>query len=61
VSRHLDKRDQILAKAPELQASIEGFYRNNYDTFEGRNVNPRTLQARERALEGFLTDLLAQA
>jgi hypothetical protein len=61
VSRHLDKRDQILAKATELQARIQDFYQQNYDTFEGRNVNPSALQARERALEGFLTETLALA
>lgn len=61
VSRHLDKREQILAKATMLQARIEGFYRDNYDIFEGRNVNPSALQARERALEGFLTDTLTKA
>lgn len=61
VSRHLDKRDQILAQAPELQVCIQDFYRENYDTFEGRNVNPSALQARERALEGFLIETLARA
>ncbi|MDT3680811.1 MAG: DUF262 domain-containing protein [Burkholderiaceae bacterium] len=61
VSWHLDKRDRILAKASALQVGIERFYQNNYDTFEGRNVNPSALQAREKALEGFLTDTLAQA
>lgn len=61
MSRHLEKRERILAKATALQAGIEGFYRDNYDTFEGRNVNPSALQARERALEGFLTETLNQA
>jgi hypothetical protein len=61
VSRHLDKRDQIQAKAGALQTEIEVFYRENYDTFEGRNVNPTALQAREMALEKFLTDTLNQA
>jgi hypothetical protein len=61
VSRHLDKRDQILAHGPALQARIQDFYRENYDTFEGRNVNPSALLARERALERFLTETLARA
>jgi len=61
VSRHLDKRDQILGKTTELQSGLESFYRNNYNTFEGRNVNPSALQAREKALEEFLINALAQA
>lgn len=54
VSRNLDKADLIKAKAQVLQEQIIPFYQENYATFEGRNVNPSALTAREAAFESFL-------
>lgn len=61
VSRHLDRSGEIRGKAEQLQEGIETFYKANYDTFEGRNVNPTALSAREEALEKFFVDSLSKA
>lgn len=58
VSRHLDKAELIRSKAAILQERIEPFYQDNYTTFEGRNVNPSALAAREDAFNKFLTAIL---
>ena len=60
VSRHLNESSQIRGKAEALQEKIESFYMENYNTFEGRNVNPSALLAREEAFEKFITDVLTQ-
>ncbi|MDF3840074.1 DUF262 domain-containing protein [Cupriavidus basilensis] len=60
-SQHLDKAQLIRNKAQILRDRIESFYRENYDTFEGRNVNPSALIARESALEKFLIDTIKTA
>jgi hypothetical protein len=54
VSRHLDKAESVRNSADVLRAGIERFYIDNYGTFEGRNVNPTAIVAREAALETFL-------
>lgn len=61
VSRHLDKSNQIRNKANALQENIESFYKVHYSTFEGRNVNPSALVAREEAFDNFLTNTLNNA
>lgn len=58
VSHHLDKTISIRLRKDVLVNGVEDFYKNNYDTFEGRNVNPTALVAREIALENFLLDAL---
>lgn len=61
VSRHLDASRQIRSKAKVLQSAIEPFYKANYDTFEGRNVNPSALVAREEAFDTFITETIKSA
>lgn len=61
LSRHLDKAEQIRSKAQALQGRIDAFYQAKYDTFEGRNVNPSALVAREEAFETFIADTLDNA
>ncbi len=56
VSRQLESAEALLSKADFIQNRMEGFYRDNYDTFEGRNVNPTALSAREDALMTFLAE-----
>jgi hypothetical protein len=53
-SGNLDKSQLIRSKAHILREQIETFYKDNYAIFEGRNVNPSALVAREEALEAFL-------
>jgi hypothetical protein len=58
VSRHLDKAALLRERKDKLINGIDEFYKHHYDTFEGRNVNPTALVAREAALEKFLLDAL---
>lgn len=58
VSGILNRSDALLAKADLIQSRMEGFYKDHYDTFEGRNVNPTALAAREEALDKFLAKCL---
>lgn len=60
VSSHLDEANQIRANAAVLKRDLEDFYKDNYNTFEGRNVNPSALVAREAALEAFLSQAIAK-
>lgn len=48
------KREALLQKAELIQADVEDFYRDNYETFEGRNVNPSALLQREEKYRNFL-------
>lgn len=61
LSRHLDQADFIRSKSQVLQEQIDPFYRTNYATFEGRNVNPSALVSREDAFEQFLAANLKNA
>lgn len=45
-------------KATEIREGLPLFYQSNYALFEGRNVNPSALNAREKALIDFLTKFL---
>lgn len=54
MSRHLDQADLIRLQKDSIVAGVEQFYREYYDTFEGRNVNPTAIVAREDAFEKFL-------
>lgn len=51
-------REMLLSKAEQIQSEIEGFYKDNYETFEGRNVNPSALQQREEKYRTFLKQYL---
>lgn len=61
VSRQLDKADLMKEKARDFQCQIEDFYKANYAIFEGRNVNPSALLAREAAFDKFLNQTLGDA
>lgn len=50
----LPEKEILLNKAAKIQLEIEGFYRENYETFEGRNVNPSALLQREAQYRAFL-------
>lgn len=58
-SRHLDKKELIIEHAEKLNSNLEHFYISNYGTFEGRNINPTALLAREEAFEEFLLSSLS--
>lgn len=54
LSNHVDRKDEILARREEINNGLEEFYVENYDIFEGRNVNPSILKQREDKLEAFI-------
>lgn len=58
VSRHLDKEADFKGSIEKIRSEVESFYIDNYGTFEGRNVNPTAITAREEALEAFLLNAL---
>ena len=55
LSKMLPKREQLLRKAGRIRADIKVMYKDQYETFEGRNVNPSALQRREERYESFLS------
>lgn len=60
MSAHIHQREEIRTRATRFQEKISEFYMENYDTFEGRNVNPGTLKDREAKFEQFISGILAE-
>lgn len=58
LSEFLPHREILLPKADKVQADLEGLYQAQYDTFEGRNVNPTALQQREDHYRAFFRTYL---
>lgn len=58
LSRLSDKKIELMNKAASIRDGMEGFYRENYSWFEGRNVNPSALTQREERLEAYLRQKL---
>lgn len=58
LSEFVPQRDVLLPKFQQIQADIEGLYKAEYDTFEGRNVNPSALQQREDHYRTFFNAYL---
>lgn len=56
-SNHLENKSNILSKSDDIESRIETFYKQNYDTFEGRNVNPSIIVERQNALDRFFLEL----
>lgn len=59
MSTHLDQAAIIRERAHLFQEYIETFYQENYEVFEGRNVNPSALIARETKLEEFFSKIIS--
>lgn len=59
LSQNVDKAEALRNCADSLQAQIEPFYQENYDTFGGRDVNPNTLRDREAKFDAFIRGVLA--
>jgi hypothetical protein len=60
LSHYVDKSDKLLSKQITIRAAIRVFYENNYDIFEGRNVNPSMLEARDTALKIFFEEFMTK-
>jgi hypothetical protein len=59
-SHHLADGTAMRARRGLFQTGIDQFYQDNYATFEGRNVNPSILTARDAKFEEFVAGILAQ-
>ncbi|WP_342316130.1 DUF262 domain-containing protein [Lysobacter sp. FW306-1B-D06B] len=58
MSRHISDGDALRQIVPTVRERLEGFYREHYAVFEGRNVNPSALVQREQTFEQFIGDAL---
>ncbi len=56
-SEFISNRDKILDKKTIIIPILEQFYKDNYDSFEGRNTNPGILSKREELLRKLFTEL----
>ena len=56
LSDFLPSRDVLVGKADAIRADIMVMYQEQYDTFEGRNVNPAALLKREELYREFFTE-----
>lgn len=59
MSNNLGRAQSILEKTDQFQEKIISFYQANYEVFEGRNVNPSALTAREEKFQEFVNEVLA--
>lgn len=60
LSLFLDRQDRLLERREDIQLHISDFYKTNYSTFEGRNVNPAALIEREEKLYEYFASFLAE-
>jgi len=60
LSNYVDKPDKLISKQVTIRGAIKSFYENNYEIFEGRNVNPSMLEARDTALRTFFDSFLTR-
>lgn len=59
-SRHLSDARRMRKLKNEFRNEITEFYQANYDSFEGRNVNPSALIEREEKIEEFVAGILSR-
>lgn len=53
ISGYLEHKDKLLSRREDILNSIEGFYKDNYNAFEGRNTNSAALDGRDDAFKTF--------
>ena len=58
LSQLIARKDDLLKRKDKINEQIIDFYKNNYDSFEGRNTNPSALEARDKKFEEFFNGLL---
>lgn len=58
LSSYIDSPDKILSKQVTIRGAIKAFYEANYEIFEGRNVNPSMLAARDKAFKHLFEEIL---
>lgn len=57
LSNYIDCPEKLLSKQVSIRGAIKAFYETNYEIFEGRNVNPSMLTARDKAFSGFFENI----
>ena len=55
LSNLLSVKDQMIDKKDCISRDIEDFYTKNYESFEGRNTNPTTLDYRDSLFNDFFS------
>jgi hypothetical protein len=58
VSDRLDRAKELIQSSEKIRKSMPKFYTDNYDTFEGRNVNRSALVARDESFAKLLDTFL---
>lgn len=61
LSSYITTPNLLLEKQVTIRGAIKGFYESNYEIFEGRNVNPSMLAARDKAFTTFFETIAAQS
>jgi hypothetical protein len=57
-SHNIGDSEKILSRKKEFNKFISEFYKENYEIFEGRNVNPGMLDKRDEAFQNFINNIL---
>ena len=57
-SNHLDEADRLRSQAENIRQKLPQFYKNNYDTFGGRQVNRSEIIARNESFERFVASFI---
>lgn len=58
-SSMLDQAESLKQASSSIRDGLADFYKTNYETFGGRNVNAADLTAREQAYRYYLNEILA--
>lgn len=58
LSQNLEHSEKLINKKADINEQIQEFYKTNYDSFGGRNVNSSALKDREQLLESFFFEIL---
>jgi hypothetical protein len=58
-SQYLDDLPMLVARKDYLQGRLPSFYKEHYDSFEGRNVNRSNVTERNRLFESLINEALA--
>lgn len=56
----LEREEELLERSEDIRAQLSDFYKDNYETFEGRNVNPKALMEREERLIEYFSSFLKE-
>jgi len=57
-SSRIAQKDELIAKKQDFQNRITNFYEENYDIFEGRNVNRSNILDRNLLIEEFVANIV---